>query len=273
MASDTNTIKYTSTYANPDQLEPPVFKAQLQSDIASTSSKNLNPSSPIWNTLHALVDQAVLNDAHALTAAAINLLHTADPTLILAARASPKSLARFATKASFGSHDKHGNPSDSAWKAVNDFIAMRMPARVPEMTLRQRQASRGRGRQARRKVVCLEDGEDSTSTCASAPKDLCCFVYAWLPAVGSIMEVQVNHPFASFTFARDSLLREHPERKGELVDMWDEGLYGAVGDALRRSEGPEEEDKAAVREKVAKAYETKTKDVAVFEILEAETLL
>ncbi|KAF2498102.1 hypothetical protein BU16DRAFT_525663 [Lophium mytilinum] len=276
MATNTNFILPERTQAFINALPAAVFKAELRSSLESSESKNLDPSSPIWEKLHPLVKQAVLDDANNLAASAAHILHEADPTLVLEARKEPKTFARFQTKTSFGGYDKHGNPSDSAWKAVNDFISFCIPTRIPDMVSNvQRLVAAVAANGGKWYVkpdknggqVCLEDGKDGN------PKDLCCFVYAYLPAIGYVVEVQVNHPFASFTFERDSLLRDSPELKGKLVDMWDEGLYGAVRDTLLCPEESSEGDKAAVREKVAKAYATKTQDAALFEILDAEKLM
>lgn len=61
--------------------------------------------------------------------------------------------------------------------------------------------------------------------------DIILYAFAYVPSIGYIAEIQVGHPFAMYTFARDSLLRDkrlNNEPTDGLVDLWDNDLYGHV---------------------------------------------
>lgn len=61
--------------------------------------------------------------------------------------------------------------------------------------------------------------------------DIVMYAFAYVPSISYIAEIQVGHPFALYTFTRDSLLRDkrfNNEPTDGLVDLWDNDLYGHV---------------------------------------------
>lgn len=59
----------------------------------------------------------------------------------------------------------------------------------------------------------------------SISKDIVQFVYVYIPSIEYIIEFQVGHPFAFFTFTVDSHLRDHPK---SMVDLWENDFYSRV---------------------------------------------
>jgi hypothetical protein len=54
--------------------------------------------------------------------------------------------------------------------------------------------------------------------------DIVDFLYVYLPSVEYLIEVQVGHPLAAYTFTQDSLLREAKNQRVEdrsLTDLWE----------------------------------------------------
>lgn len=51
--------------------------------------------------------------------------------------------------------------------------------------------------------------------------DIVQYVYVYLPQLGHIVEMQIGHPFALYTFKADSCIRDG----GDVVDLWADGFY------------------------------------------------
>ncbi|KAF2501898.1 hypothetical protein BU16DRAFT_522781 [Lophium mytilinum] len=259
--------------------KPILYKIKLRTALDTSSAPHLDPSAPIWKDLHALVEQDVLNDAHALTLQVKDLIHSAEPDLVLEPRREPKVLARFQVKASYGGLDNHGNPSFSEFKAVSDCVAFRIPTGVPWMISNiQRLVAAITKLEGKYYIKPDRNGGqvelvDGLVLRTSMSRDLCCFIYAYLPGIGHIIEFQVNHPFASFTFSRDSYLRDHPEDEDKLADLWEEDFYTTVRDILVKSLQPTEKEKDLVKAKFLKLYKGKQADPDLIDILEGEGFL
>ncbi|KAF2815365.1 uncharacterized protein BDZ99DRAFT_194692 [Mytilinidion resinicola] len=259
--------------------KPILYKIKLRAALDSSDAPHLDPSSSIWKDLHSLVDQDVLNDAYALTLQVKDLIHSADPDLVLETRREPKVFGRFQVKASYGGYDKHGNASFSKFKAVSDFISFRIPTGVPWMLSNiQRLVAAITKLDGKYYIKPDKNGGqveilDRHVVRETMPKDLCCFVYAYLPGIGHVIEFQVNHPFASFAFGRDSYLRDHPEENAKLVDLWREKFYPTMRDILMKEVQPTEEEKDLIKAKFLKLYKGKQSDPDLIDILEGEGFL
>ena len=61
--------------------------------------------------------------------------------------------------------------------------------------------------------------------------DIIHYAFAYVPSIGYIIEIQVGHPFAMYTFKVDSVIRDkriNGESLDGIVDLWDNGFYNFV---------------------------------------------
>ena len=61
--------------------------------------------------------------------------------------------------------------------------------------------------------------------------DIIQYAFAYVPSIGYIIEIQVGHTFAMYTFKVDSSIRDKRIEGSSLegiVDLWDNGFYGFV---------------------------------------------
>lgn len=69
--------------------------------------------------------------------------------------------------------------------------------------------------------------------------DIIQYAFAYVPSIGYIIEIQVGHPFAMYTFKVDSLIRDKRidgiSLEG-IVDLWDNGFYDYVKSAILSNE-------------------------------------
>jgi hypothetical protein len=62
-------------------------------------------------------------------------------------------------------------------------------------------------------------------------KDIIQYAFAYVPSIGYIIEIQVGHPFAMYTFTVDSKIRDmrlEGKPVDDIVDLWDNGFYDFV---------------------------------------------
>lgn len=78
---------------------------------------------------------------------------------------------------------------------------------------------------------CVELRKDKNSEMQSIQDgkytDIVQFVYVYLPEIG-IVEFQLLHPFARYTFTRNSELRENPALKAEMPSLFTDKFYDLV---------------------------------------------
>lgn len=61
--------------------------------------------------------------------------------------------------------------------------------------------------------------------------DIIQYAFAYVPSIGYVIEIQVGHPFAMYTFKIDSIIRDKRLDGIPLdgiVDLWDNGFYSFV---------------------------------------------
>lgn len=57
-------------------------------------------------------------------------------------------------------------------------------------------------------------------------KDITQYLYVYIEQIGYVIEFQIGHEFASYTFSIDSALRDNPDCG--KVDLWNQGFYDYV---------------------------------------------
>ena len=75
-----------------------------------------------------------------------------------------------------------------------------------------------------RQIVSIEDTN-------GVMLDIIQYAFAYIPSIGYMIEIQVGHPFAMYTFKIDSIIRDKRLAGGStdgIVDLWDNGFYNFV---------------------------------------------
>ncbi|BDA42459.1 hypothetical protein COCOBI_03-3490 [Coccomyxa sp. Obi] len=163
------------------------------------------PEDPAWRDSLPEVTQAVLDDAclHADSFARLFPGVTMEPRPC-------KRVERVAQKL------KRTGP-DTAFKAHSDFLAFRINVEVSDIASTVAKIS------AR---VAAHEGYSHVRNAIHDPDegrltDIVQYMFAYVPEVGHVVELQVGHPLAAFTFARDSVLRDarSSNRSCKLQDL------------------------------------------------------
>jgi len=170
-----------------------------------------NPRADEWKALIPLITQNILTDAHQQSALAEALF---SPTVGKLESRPLKTLDRVVCKM---------EASKEHFKAVSDFIAFRVHCEVEQIQTRLDAI-----------MSVVEIGSycftGSYASAASAARkrytDIVKYLYVYIPVIGYVVEFQVGHPFASYTFTVDSALRDDPACG--LIDMWTDGAYDVV---------------------------------------------
>jgi hypothetical protein len=66
-------------------------------------------------------------------------------------------------------------------------------------------------------------------------KDIIQYAFAYIPSIGYVIEIQVGHPFAMYTFKIDSKIRDMKldgKPVDDIVDLWDNGFYDFVKSSI-----------------------------------------
>jgi hypothetical protein len=177
-----------------------------------------------WKQAWPLIDQEVLNEAFGKHALIQTLFH--DLGEIIPRKC--KSLARVEKKMS-----EQPAGRENYFKVVCDFIAVRVHCNLEEMqskidSLRDIVfANEGhlyvRGSSLERPYGFFKDSKGNYT-------DITQYVYVFLKNVGSPIEFQIGHEFASHTFSIDSALRDDPNCG--KIDLWKNNFYNDVKDYL-----------------------------------------
>lgn len=188
---------------------------KVVSDTIATDTKighEFDPSHEEWKSLLPLVSQKVLDASiHLSSDIRLNL----EAILTISPEARPvKSYQRFYTKAFV-----KPPTFTPAFKAVCDFVAYRITCSLFEIPtvvdILKQWVFQNEGKWFERTpTVYQPDGSFA---------DLIQYFYVYLPKVG-IIEFQIGHPFAMYTFKTDSYLRENPTCT-EAVDLWQNDFY------------------------------------------------
>lgn len=163
-------------------------------------------TNPKWKEFATkYVDQDVLGDAY-LKHDAVRLMYASKVGCGLLVSRPGKHMDRVKEKIA-----THPVP----FKAICDFIAFRVPCEVAYIPM------------AVQQIVDTTVAAGGAVTTKTPPKpDIVQYVYAYHQHIGHVIEFQVGHPFAAYTFKIDSILRDNP--KSNVIDLWKNGVYERV---------------------------------------------
>lgn len=193
------------------------FKKQLNDVIKNTSLHESNWNSEKWKSLYPLINQEVLTTAFEQH----DLVKLTFPKLDIVTR-NCKSIERVEKKMT-----EQPTNRENYFKVVSDFIAVRIHCDVDQIANKIDYIKH---------IVSLDGGEirirGSTldqphgSFVNSEFVDIIQYVYVYLAQIGYVIEFQIGHEFASYTFAIDSAIRDDPDCG--KVDLWNDNLYDDV---------------------------------------------
>lgn len=172
-----------------------------------------------WKDLVGLITSDVLADAHKASTEYVELFRGMNVV------ARPlKSMSRITVKA-------QGTRPDVPFKVNSDLCAIRVPTYnvsliKPIMNELQKRVASFNG-----EFYIRNNIEDSEGNCT----DIIQYAFAYIPIIGYIVEIQVGHPFAMYTFTVDSIIRDKRLQKEPLdglVDFWDNDFYTYVKSAI-----------------------------------------
>lgn len=176
------------------------MRAALLEHMCVTEGLMSDMSNPKWRVLASYVNQDELNDAFSKHDEVRRLYASKVGCGLLTSRPG-KHMNRVTQKA-----ETHPVP----FKVICDFIAFRVPCEVAYIPTAVQQILTS--------VPC-----DASTTKHSPIPDIVQYVYVYQIAIGHVIEFQVGHPFAAYTFKIDSRLRDDPAC-GE-IDLWKDGVY------------------------------------------------
>lgn len=194
------------------------FKKQLNDVIKTTSLDESSWNSEKWQSLFPLINQEVLTTAFEQH----DFVQEIFPKLDNMITRNCKSITRVEKKMT---EQKPGR--ENYFKVVADFIAVRIHCNVDQIANKIDYI---------RKIVSLDGGEihirgstlkqpyGSFINCGFV--DITQYVYVYLVQIGYVIEFQIGHEFASYTFAIDSAIRDDPDCG--KVDLWNDNLYDDV---------------------------------------------
>lgn len=192
-----------------------LYKKALESAVNNDLGRWDAPS---WRELYPLITKQVLEDAFTQAPIVKKLLTSLKLHVISRPQ---KSIKRVLKK-------QEGQRPGIGFKVNSDFAAFRVFLKDVNQIdsvideIASEVTSRGGKAHIRGKI---RDGEGKLN-------DVVNYIYIYLPEVGYIAEIQVGHEFAAFTFERDSYLRDHPEDRKNLIDLWDNDFYSTVKTAI-----------------------------------------
>jgi hypothetical protein len=191
-----------------------MYKNKLADIVVNGSFTNLVADE--WKDLVPLINQDVLDAAHQSAEQYRKVFN------ISMCQSRPvKTMKRITIKAS-------ATRPDVPFKVNSDLVGFRFPLndikdikRVMN-TLRERVTAEEGG------VFFIRNSiEDDTGVLT----DIIQYAFAYIPQLGYVVEIQVGHPFAMYTFSVDSLIRDKRllgESTEDIVDLWDDDFYSFV---------------------------------------------
>jgi hypothetical protein len=161
---------------------------------------------PIWNALASEISEEVLHNAWSKTDAVRHIYAPHVGSLFIGRPC--KNMDRIRVKLT---------TAINKFKVVSDHIAFRIPCEV-------------QGIPVVISALAAHTPADTFFTRPSNGPDIVQYAYAYRADIGHIVEFQVGHPFAAYTFKVDSALRDNPNCG--LIDVWKDGVYNKVKDYL-----------------------------------------
>lgn len=170
-----------------------------------------------WNGLVPLISEEVLQNAHESAALYKNIITVPGTQLNMR---PCKTMKRLLKKASIV---RQGVP----FKVNSDLCAVQLVTEDIHTIKSVMQTIEANVGKAGGVFFIRNSIEDDNGTLL----DIIQYAFAYVPAIGYIVEIQVGHPFAMYTFKRDSLIRDMRdanESTEKIVDLWDNNLYGLI---------------------------------------------
>lgn len=183
--------------------------------VCSAHFGDLNHSE--WKTIVPLINTEVLQDAHKAGTMYGDLLTVSDFEVV---ERPCKSMTRIIRKASIPR-------DDIPFKVNSDLCAFQVITRDVKKIKIIMDTIQNNVQKAGGMFFIRNSIEDSHSKL----NDIIQYAFAYVPTIGYIAEIQVGHPFAMYTFKRDSIIRDMRDANQStenIVDLWDNNLYSVV---------------------------------------------
>lgn len=180
-----------------------------------------NLVSPKWKELVPMITDDVLIDAHSSFKKYDKIFRYSD---ILGESRPLKTMKRIKIKA-------QTERADVPFKVNSDLCAVRFPTydiyRIKHIMKELRQ----RVIDEEGIFVIRNNIEDENGVMT----DIIQYAFAYIPSIGYVIEIQVGHPFAMYTFTIDSKIRDmrlEGKAVDDIVDLWDNGFYDFVKSSI-----------------------------------------
>lgn len=191
-----------------------VYKTALSSIVYEHNGLD-NVTSPQWKELVPKITDEVLLDAHNSYKKYEQLFTGLD------GESRPlKTMKRINVKS-------QGTRDDVPFKVNSDLCAVRFPTydinKIAKLM-----------NEIRQRVIDQEGIfriRNSITDADNNINDIIQYAFAYVPSIGYVIEIQVGHPFAMYTFKVDSVIRDKRidgESLDGIVDLWDNGFYSFV---------------------------------------------
>lgn len=181
-----------------------MFSTYLRHVVSATAMKEDTWCFVVWKEAAESVTQADLDLAHSKAV----LVKERLSSLGITSQRKAKSLERVKEKI------LERAQSGDYFKSVNDFIAFRVACDVGEID---------------EKLTIIEKLDNCVSCVRKCwSKDIVQYVYLYFEDIGFIVELQIGHPLALYTFEMDSLRRVG----GSQVDLWENDFYSTTKDYI-----------------------------------------
>jgi hypothetical protein len=183
--------------------------------VCSAHFGDLNATA--WETLVPLINEEVLQDAHQCAVLYKNIMTVPGTQLNMR---PCKTMKRLLKKASIV---RQGVP----FKVNSDLCAVQLVTKDIHSIKSVMQTIEANVGKAGGLFFIRNSIEDDKGTL----QDIIQYAFAYIPSIGYIVEIQVGHPFAMYTFKRDSIIRDMRdanESTQNIVDLWDNNLYSLI---------------------------------------------
>jgi hypothetical protein len=189
------------------------MEAQLSDIINKVGLDESNWGNAEWKSLYEHITQDTLNDAFNTH----NVLQKTFPELEMITRKC-KSLKRVNKKM------EEQNPYKiNYFKVISDFIAVRIHCQVNQIKDKLDYITNIVNSYEGSKIYIRGSSIDQPS---GKYNDITQYAYVYMQEIGYIVEFQIGHEFAAYTFTTDSEIRDNPNC-GE-IDLWTDGFYNDV---------------------------------------------
>jgi hypothetical protein len=172
-----------------------------------------------WSGLVPLISEEVLQDAHECSVLYKDIMTVPGTQLNMR---PCKTMKRLLKKASIVRQGQR-----VSFKVNSDLCAVQLVTKDIHSIKSVMQTIEANVKQAGGMFFIRNSIQDDTGTL----NDIIQYAFAYIPSIGYIVEIQVGHPFAMYTFKRDSIIRDMRdanESTSNIVDLWDNNLYGLI---------------------------------------------